>query len=71
MRIIVTVSDTVSDEFGMIQDADKPCISVEFTTDTTTNGFTFDFKDTFPKKIRIRWYDSSRRIDFSGYEFYT
>lgn len=54
-----SVSDTVSDEFGTIQDADKPCISVELTTDTTTNGFTFDFKDTFPKKIRIKWYDSS------------
>jgi hypothetical protein len=56
------VSYIISDEDCIISQANKPCIKINFPTSTTTNGFTFSFKDAMPEKIRIRWYDGSNNI---------
>ena len=53
------VSSELSDADCVILEAEKPCISITFPSSVTTNGFAFSFKDAFPQKIRIRWYDSS------------
>lgn len=56
------VSSVISDEDCIISDVNKPCITINFPTVTTTNGFTFSFKDAMPEKIRIRWYDGSNNV---------
>lgn len=53
------VSSQLSDNSCVILDAEKPTITVTFLENVTTNGFTFGFKDAFPEKIRIKWYNSA------------
>ena len=53
------VSSQLSDNNCVILDAEKPVIYVTFPDPVTTNGFSFSFKDAFPQKIRIKWFDSN------------
>lgn len=53
------VSSQLSGTDCTILDAEKPVVYVSFPSPVTTNGFSFAFKDVFPEKIRVKWYDSS------------